>query len=230
MFNGLVTGRFACSKEAGAFMFGKKDCHVLLNAIDVDSYTFRPDLRQQYRQQYGLSGKTVLGHVGTFSKLKNQSFLVEVLAQWRIHDPNGVLVLVGEGPQREAVAEKAAQLGVADGVIFTRACDSVHEMLNMFDYFLFPSLSEGFGIAPVEAQANGLPVVAAQGRMPEMVKIHDNFRFVPLEAGASGWCDALEHLCPERCPDGAEQVRRRGFDRMETVNRMRRVFLSMMKE
>ena len=95
--------------------------------------------------------------------------------------------------------------------------------------FLFPSLSEGFGIAPVEAQANGLPVIAAQGRMPEAVRIHDNFRFVPLEVGAAGWCDVLDTMSPERCPDGADLVRRRGFDRMDAVTQMRQMFLNMMQ-
>ena len=129
------------------------------------------------------------------------------------------------------MTQKAQALGVGEQVIFTGACPDAHRLLNLFDYFLFPSLSEGFGIAPVEAQANGLPVIAAQGRMPEAVKINDNFRFVPLEAGAAGWCQALEDLAPTRCPQGGDAVRCRGFDRMETVSQLRQMFLTMtMKE
>ena len=225
--NGMTTARFACSREAGAFMFGQKDCHVLVNAIDVERYRFDPALRRQYREEYGLSGELVLGHVGTFSYLKNQQFLVEVLAQWRHRGRDGVLVLVGDGPFREQVAQRAAELGVGEWVIFTGARQDACQMMNLFDYFLFPSLSEGFGIAPVEAQANGLPVIAAQGRMPETVKINQNFRFIPLETGAAGWCDALDALPLERCPHGGENVRCRGFDRMETVTRMGQMFEDM---
>ena len=227
MLNRLTTVGLACSREAGAFMFGHREIQVLANGIPVEEFVFDPDLRRQYRERYGLSNQVVLGHVGTFSQLKNQGFLVDVLAQWRRRGVDAVLVLVGDGPLRESVAQKAMDLGVGEQVIFTGACNGTQEILNLFDYFLFPSLSEGFGIAPVEAQANGLPVIAAQGRMPEAVRIHDKFRFVPLEAGAAGWCDALDALSPVRCPDGADLVRRRGFDRMDAVTQMRQMFLNL---
>lgn len=229
LMNRLVTHRFACSKEAGAFLFGKKDCTVILNAFTLEKFREDPQLREKYRKEYGITEKTVIGHVGLFNNMKNQAFLVDILACYKKHNPNAVLVLIGEGELRQSVQEKVSQKGLADSVLFLGARDNVNELLNMFDYFVFPSFFEGFGIAPVEAQANGLPTLASKGRLPANVQINNSFKFVALEDGAEKWCDELIKLPPQRCAAAMENAKNAGFDLREEVARLRQRYCDMLK-
>ena len=66
--------------------------------------------------------------------------------------------------------------------------------MSAFDLFLFPSLFEGLSIAALEAQANGVPVLASDKVIPEDVKINDNFVFYDLKNGEAEWCNKVEKM------------------------------------
>src|SRR5690554_346332 len=79
--NKVTDSRFACSRDAGAWLFGKdKDFHVLSNAIDASRYSFsqRPD--GNVKAKLGVGEKFVIGHIGNFSKAKNYPFILEVFS------------------------------------------------------------------------------------------------------------------------------------------------------
>jgi glycosyltransferase involved in cell wall biosynthesis len=71
-------------------------------------------------------------------------------------------VVVGDGPLRPALEKLAADLGVADRVVFTGFVSQAekYDRLSQADIFILPSLWEGFGITYLEAMACGLPVIA----------------------------------------------------------------------
>ena len=228
--NWLTTDCFACSPEAGKFLFGNRSCHVIANAFRVEQYRENQVIRDNLRSQYNLEGKTVLGHVGNFNPVKNQIFLLDVLQHYTSVKPNTVLILVGEGKQQAAVRQRAQELGLSRQVIFLGSRDDVHELMNMFDYFVFPSITEGLGIAPIEAQANGLPVLAAQGGIPACVQINDNFRFISLNAGAEAWSQALLEMSTERCTQGVENVKNAGYSLNEEIIRFKELLTTICKE
>ena len=71
------------------------------------------------------------------------------------------LLIVGQGPERDALAARAASRGVAARVILTsRRQEEVADVLAASDLFVLPSFSEGIPLALLEAMAAGLPVVA----------------------------------------------------------------------
>jgi glycosyltransferase involved in cell wall biosynthesis len=79
-------------------------------------------------------------------------------------------VLVGAGPDRAQLEALAAELGIADRVVFAGWSDEVRRLLPTFDLLVQPSRREGFGIALVEAMLAELPVVATDaGGMGEVV-------------------------------------------------------------
>lgn len=130
------------------------------------AYAQPPD--PQLQQQYGLAGKRVLLYVGRMARNKRIHILVEALPLIRAHYPNTVLVLVGETGHVYAgyVAEtkaRAAELGVADAVIFTGAQnrDQIGAFYQLCDVFVMASIHEGFCMPVMEAMALGKPVVAA---------------------------------------------------------------------
>ena len=187
-----ATDFWACSPAAAAWFYPPAllpQAVTIRNAIDVERVRFDPAARQRLRQQYGFGSRPVVGHVGRLHFQKNQRFLLEVFAGVRQRCPEAVLVLIGQGEDEEKLRQKAAELQIADAVLFAGVQSHVPAWLSAFDLFLFPSLFEGLSIAALEAQGSGLPVLASEGVIPPEVRLNDNFRFYPLAAGASAWAE-----------------------------------------
>lgn len=196
LFFSLGTHFVACGEKVGQFLFGKHPYTVIPNGIPVKSYAFHSVKRQKLRQELGLENKFVLCNVGKLSEGKNQAFLLEVLKLILEEKKNAHLLLVGDGPQREALEEQAKELPVT----FAGVTDRVEEYLNVADAFVMPSLYEGFPLSAMEAQANGLPCFLAD-TITQEVNVTGNVAYLPLEATA--WVTALAE-----CADAQERSRR----------------------
>ena len=84
--------------------------------------------------------------------------------------PGAKFLVAGEGSLRNEMEEKARKLGIADKVIFAGWREDVPDMISVMDVVVQPSLNEAVGIALVEAQAQGVPIVATKvGGIPEAV-------------------------------------------------------------
>ena len=147
----------------------------------VDTKLYHRDKKPCYRSAFAAEGEKVLMHVSNFRPVKRVQDVVDIYARVRSKVPSK-LVMVGDGPERPRAAERAEELGVADGVIFLGKHLSVDELLACADLFLLPSESESFGLAALEAMACGAPVVATRaGGLPEVVP-HGEAGFL-LEVG-----------------------------------------------
>jgi sugar transferase (PEP-CTERM/EpsH1 system associated) len=112
----------------------------------------------------------VLGTIGRLDPVKNQAALIEAFATLKTSHPHLRLVIVGDGPLRASLQQRAADLGVADAVTFTGARSDTPDLLRSFDVFVLPSINEGISNTILEAMATGLPVVAGRvGGNPELV-------------------------------------------------------------
>jgi N-acetyl-alpha-D-glucosaminyl L-malate synthase BshA len=111
----------------------------------------------------------ILFHVSNFRPIKRPLDLIEVLARVRRSLPARA-VLVGDGPERDAVAARARELGVGDAVCLLGRRDDFCRLIGHADGFVLPSESEGFGVAALEAMAAGVPVFGYRvGGLPEVV-------------------------------------------------------------
>jgi len=80
------------------------------------------------------------------------------------------LVLVGDGPDRDAAEQETDRLKLRRDVRFFGKVDNVADILRGSDLFLLPSETESFGLAALEAMACAVPVLAsAVGGLPEVV-------------------------------------------------------------
>jgi glycosyltransferase involved in cell wall biosynthesis len=108
---------FACSSEAGIFLFGRKACgterfFVVKNAINTDAYRFKPDVRERMRAALDIRDPVfVCGHVGRFHPSKNHEFLLDIFGEIQKQNRDSVLLLVGEGELRTNIEKKAAKKG-----------------------------------------------------------------------------------------------------------------------
>ena len=84
--------------------------------------------------------------------------------------PTAQLAVLGEGPERDALRRLAAELGVLDRLHLLGFRPDFGAIVAGADLLLVPSRAEGFGLAAVEAMAQGVPVAAsAVGALPEIV-------------------------------------------------------------
>ena len=123
----------------------------------------------------------VVGTVGRLAAVKDQATLIRAFARLPQSPRPWRLVLVGDGPQRGALEQLAAELGVEERCWFAGDRDDIPELLRLFDLFVLPSLGEGISNTILEAMATGLPVVATRvGGNPELVVEGRTGRLVPV--------------------------------------------------
>jgi glycosyltransferase involved in cell wall biosynthesis len=131
----------------------------VLKGVDID--TFTPDGPNE-RAVQGLEGKKVVICVTRLVPIKNLPMMLKAVALVRQRQPNVVLALIGEGPQKPLLEQQARELGVADAVRFVGylSQSSTPSWYRSADVF---ALSSDFDNSPnvvLEAMACGLPVVA----------------------------------------------------------------------
>jgi glycosyltransferase involved in cell wall biosynthesis len=113
------------------------------------------------REEFSIPADAPL--VGMVSRLVPKKGQVDLVDAWpRIQEshPDAHLVFVGDGPEREALGERAASLGVGDRIHFAGNRDDVPRVLAALDVFVFTSYSEGLSGALLEAMAAGTPIVS----------------------------------------------------------------------
>jgi len=213
-----ATALWACSREAVRWAYPRGDmpAWVIPNAIDTADFAYSPEVRAACRRELGLEDSFVVGNVGRLQYAKNQRFLLEAFAG--LHRINGRarLLLVGEGPDREALTRRAGALGLAESVLMPGFREDAARLLQAMDVFAFPSLFEGLGIAAVEAQAAGLPCLLSEA-VPRAAGVTELASFLPVDDPAI-WAEAMARAqsAPER-RDHSGEVARAGLDIVEAA-------------
>lgn len=168
-----ATSRLAVSRQAAIALYGTAEGIATLPAARDMSLV----------PQAGLSrGETVLAHAGRFVPEKNHRFLLDLLRL----DPALRIAVLGEGPAKREFLSAAG----------SRVIDTANrnELLRVGTCFVFPSLSEGLGLAAVEAQAAGMPCVFSDAVPEEAVVVPRLVKRLPLAAGAERWLEAVHAM------------------------------------
>ncbi len=130
-------------------------------------------------------GVPLVGIVATLRSWKGHRYLVDALPRLARRDAR--LVIVGDGPQREALAAQVAALGLADRVVFAGQQDDVAPWLAALDVFALPSYAnEGVPQALLQAMFAGIPCVTTDaGAIPEIARDGDTALVVAREDAAA---------------------------------------------
>lgn len=235
-FAPLFANRYAaCSRLAGDWMYGKEmmasgKVSIITNAIDLDDYAYSPEIRQQYRQELGVSDDTlVIGHVGRFMYQKNHVFLIEIFREVVKQHPQALLLLIGDGELRSDVEQKVQHNHLAEKVRFLGLRKDVKKLYNCMDMFVLPSWYEGLPVVSVEAQANGLPCLFSS-QITDESKLTDTARFIELSAGSKKWADTLLADLTGRNQLAKKQLQKAGFDINKASVSLQNMYIQEMKE
>ncbi len=134
----------------------------------------------------------VVAHVGRFVPQKNHAHVLRITAALAAGEPRVHLLLIGAGPLEPAVREAASRTAMAERIHFAGVRPDVPALLrHAADCFFFPSNFEGLGLALVEAQAAGLPIVTAEHLPSEAIVVPELVHRVALESSHDRWLAAL---------------------------------------
>ena len=217
----LGTEFFACSSLAGEFLYGKKmlkkpNYHLVVNS--VETARFLPDKNAAAKRAEPDGRKTVL-QVGRFQDEKNFLFTTRIAAECRQRGARIRFQFVGndgsDNPYELAVRRSIKENELGDTVQLLGVRKDVNELMKQADAFILPSKYEGMPLTLIEAQAAGLPCVAADSFSHEVDLGLDQLQWLKLSDPISAWADAVETAAArDRLPrDRVEAaVREKGFD------------------
>ena len=186
-----ATDRIACSEDAGHFLFGSQPFTVINNGIPLEQFAYSLESRERLRAELGIGHiDPVIGCVGRFVKQKNFPFAIRVFAKFHEAFPDGKMLILGDGDNRDELKKTIMTEHLSDAVILAGVREDINKLYSVMDVFFMPSLYEGLPVSAVEAQAAGLPCVYSD-KVPKETDITGTGAFVSLDNGVEQWVNVL---------------------------------------
>jgi len=190
----------------------------------IDTAAFASADGGSFREKHQIPGEAlVIGHVGRLAEEKNLRFLTEAVKAALAAHPDVWFVLVGDGPEKQAMLEMiGTDRVVAPGSL--HGADLAAAYASM-DIFVFASQSETQGMVLAEAMAAGCPVVALDGPgVREILRDGHNGRLLAGDAPVGDFVDALHQLITDdplrkQCATQAS-ITAAEYDRAATTDRI----------
>ena len=218
---------FACSREAGISRYGKEAVfEVLPNAIDTKKFTYSFQRKKELRQALGINAENkVYGHIGRFYEQKNHSFLIDVFNEILKIEKDSYLLLIGGGPLKIQIEEKAVRLHISDRIKFLGVREDISDLLQCMDVMIFPSLYEGLPVTLVEAQCSGLHCLISDGISDETVIVHELISKMSLQSSAEDWAKEAINISTYNRRSYEKEIKKAGYDVQENAAWMESFYL-----
>lgn len=222
----VPTNRFACSAEAGRWMFCNSDFEIVNNGIDTNHFDYSYEKRMLMREKLKLNNKFVVGFVGRLSPEKNPIFLIEVFYQYYKINSNCILLIIGQGSLEFEIKEKIKEYNLDNNVIFTGVVNDCADYYQAMDCFLLPSNFEGLGVVLIEAQCSGLHCIASNN-VPKSANLTDNVSFLETDS-AREWAQKIAEIENSGFIRSSQQnvIKEKGFDSKKLASRLQNIYLS----
>lgn len=224
-----ATHYLGCSDKALDWVYKytgvRSKAKMINNGIDCEQYRFNQTVRDEVRKEFSIGEDDfVIGHVGRFIPLKNQSFLIDILEELHKTKSTVKILFVGEGNTMEEVKAKVELKGLKDFVIFTGIRSDVVRLMQAMDIFVMPSWFEGLPVSLIEAQAAGLPVVAS-ANISHDSDLSGTILFKSIEESAADWAKCIEEWKTHwGRPDNIKAIKEAGFDSKTTVKQLVEIY------
>lgn len=208
----------ACSEEAGNFAYKGKKFTVVNNCIDINKFKFNIKNRNLIRNELCIKDdEIVYGNIGRLNVQKNQKFLIDIFAKNK--NLKAKLLIIGSGELKKELVNRVNELGISDRVIMLENVKS-ELYYSAFDYFVLPSLFEGFPLTAVEAQANGCPCIFSN-KITSSVKLNNNVTFLDVNIN-DNWVNFFENNRLKRVNDLDIKIYQ--FDQSNLINIIDKIY------
>jgi N-acetyl-alpha-D-glucosaminyl L-malate synthase BshA len=148
----------------------QRDVRVIPNFLDCAGYQRQANRTLGHSMCPRGDSDAVILHVSNFRPVKRVGMVLDVFRKVR-EKVRAKLVMIGDGPDRGALENRVAELGLGDAVTFVGEQLDLVPWLSAADLFLLPSAQESFGMAALEAMACEVVVVASRiGGLPEIIE------------------------------------------------------------
>lgn len=232
IFYSSYTVALACSKQAGNWLFGNRKYMVLPNAIESERYIYNEINRKEIRRMLKVKDEEFLiGHIGLFNIQKNQEFLINVAKVLKDKSVNFKLLLIGEGPLKEKIKTKVSEYDLDQNIIFAGTTNKIEKYLSAMDLFVFPSKWEGFGLALLEAQSNGLECVVSD-RVSEEINLSGNIKYLSIDNSLGIWSQEIINYINKsnnermkKSIDNIRQIKENNLDIRDEANVLKNIYI-----
>ena len=225
----LATHYFACSSDAGRWLFGNRavksgKVYIIKNAIDLSRFRFNLDIRNKTRKELGLENAWIVGSVARLDYQKNHALTIQIFKCILKNKPNAHLLLVGEGELEKEIRAQVKSLGLSNNVHFLGVRMDVPNLLMAMDVFLLPSLFEGFGIVYIEAQAASLPCIGSDIPGAKDTVITPLIKALPLASIPDKWAETVLSFQNTPRTDESLLIKKAGFDIVEQATKLEKFY------
>jgi len=144
---------------------------VIRLGIELDERVGDGSAGAELRRAFGIPPERfVVGWIGRMTGIKRVPDVLATFERLLDRGVDGELVLVGDGPERDALERRAHELGIARRTLFAGYQTEIAPYFDLFDALLLPSRNEGTPVVAIESLAARTPVVATRvGGVPDVV-------------------------------------------------------------
>ena len=146
----------------------EREIKVIPNFVNTERYY--PLANDYTRKFFASREEKIVIHASNFRPLKRVQDVIQAFFRIREKTP-AKLLLIGEGPERRSIQQLTKDLKLNNDVVFLGEQDHMDRLMNCADLFVLTSEQESFGLAALEAQSCGVPVIGTLvGGLPEVVE------------------------------------------------------------
>lgn len=154
----------ACSKRSGEYNFGKKaKVTILANYIPKEDLLSIPekDIQEEKNKLNSKKYPIILGYMGSLDGVKNTIFLPDVIYELKRIGIEALLLIAGNGEMFGKLEDKIKNLKLENNVKLLGYRNDCNKLVQVFDYYISSSISEGMSLSMIEAQMCGKPCFAS---------------------------------------------------------------------
>jgi glycosyltransferase involved in cell wall biosynthesis len=151
--------------------FGADKVTCIHNAIDIEQIRVTRGA-EELRKELGLDeNEFLIGTMGRLMPVKGLESFLKAAHIIRRQKANVKFIIAGDGPLKDALQKQAREYGLGEVVLFLGHRNDSHNILELMDLFVLPSISEGIPMVLLEALALARPVIASRvGGIPEVIE------------------------------------------------------------
>lgn len=221
LINTFANGFIACGKEAGGYLYYKKNKFLFLpNAINFTDFDIS---KTNIRTELIVNDETLLiCQIGRFLEVKNHVFTIELAKYMLSENYDFHIVFVGEGMLMKEMQEKVKEYELDSKITFLGLRKDIPAILSSTDCMIMPSLHEGFPVVLVEAQVAGIPSLISTDIDTEVDLGVGLIKFQFLSSDYKIWANSLKEIRKNKKEDTLylEVLRDKGFDVKRSLDKL----------